>query len=332
MTTLPSRWQEILRREAAENVGTVLAQARDRPEGRRIPRWTVPALVVGVGSLSLLSVLGGSAPSGGSVPFDRSTVMSTRTAGLGASAEDLAPGAGALPLATPRVELPESGVAAPSPAPTPHRAVRDGGDRRRAARTESQSLSTAEPRATASPARVVPSSTINVGTRVEAVLTDPIVTGATFAPAAASLTQDVRVGDRVVLPAGTTLIGEGFATQQDNRAQVVFTAIVKDGKTRKFEGWALQKGEMGIKAKVIRKGSKAKKGAGTLLGAAAAGVSYGLAGAVPGPQGAALSSLGSTAASDLVGLGRDWRQSDKVVRVEAGVAITIYIRRDLTIE
>ncbi len=140
------------------------------------------------------------------------------------------------------------------------------------------------------------------------------------------------MGDRLVLPAGTTLIGEGFATQQDNRAQVVFTAIVKDGKTRKFEGWALQKGEMGIKAKVIRKGSKAKKSAGTLLGAAAAGVGYGLAGAVPGPQGAALSSLGSTTASDLVGLGRDWRQSDKVVRVEAGVAITIYIRRDLTIE
>ncbi len=100
MTTLPSRWQEILRREAAENVGTVLAQARERPEGRRIPRWTVPALVVGVGSISLLSVLGGSAPSGGSVPFDRSTVMSTRTAGLGASAEDLAPGAGTAPPAT----------------------------------------------------------------------------------------------------------------------------------------------------------------------------------------------------------------------------------------
>jgi hypothetical protein len=44
-STLPSRWQEILRREAADNVGTVLAQAREQPEARRLPRWTVPAAV-----------------------------------------------------------------------------------------------------------------------------------------------------------------------------------------------------------------------------------------------------------------------------------------------
>jgi hypothetical protein len=56
-STLPSRWQEILRREAAENVGTVLAQAREQPEARRLPRWTVPALVVAAASVSLFSVL-----------------------------------------------------------------------------------------------------------------------------------------------------------------------------------------------------------------------------------------------------------------------------------
>jgi hypothetical protein len=57
-----------------------------------------------------------------------------------------------------------------------------------------------------------------------------------------------------------------------------------------------------------------------------------LAGAASGPEGAALANLGNTAAQDLVGLGRDWRRSDKVLRVEAGVPITVYIRRDLTIE
>src|SRR6266568_3696963 len=92
-STLPSRWQEILRREAAANVGTVLAQARDQPDPRRVPRWTVPSLVVGLASASLLSVMGRTEPRGrGSVPFDRSTVISTRTAGLGASAEDLGAG------------------------------------------------------------------------------------------------------------------------------------------------------------------------------------------------------------------------------------------------
>ena len=53
-STLPSRWQEILRREAAAKVGNVLAQARQQPEGRRLPRWTVPAIVVGAGLLGVL--------------------------------------------------------------------------------------------------------------------------------------------------------------------------------------------------------------------------------------------------------------------------------------
>jgi hypothetical protein len=158
------------------------------------------------------------------------------------------------------------------------------------------------------------------------------VTGATLAPATAKLVNDVLVGDRVAIPAGTMLVGEGFATQQDDRAQLVFSAIVRDGRTLQFEGWALQDGESGVKGKVVRKGSKGKKGAGTALGAAASALTFGLSGAVPGAGGAALSSLGNTAANDLVGVGRDWRRSDKVVRVEAGVSVTVYIRRDLTVE
>jgi hypothetical protein len=174
--------------------------------------------------------------------------------------------------------------------------------------------------------------TINVGTRVEALLTDPVVTGAAFAPATATLAKDVYVEDCLAIPAGTVLVGEGFATLQDDRAQILFTAIVRDGQTIRLEGWALQDGEMGVRAKVIRKGSKAKKGVGTVLGAAASALTYGLAGAAAGPEGAALASLGQTAANDLSGVSRDWRRSDKVVRVEAGIPITVYIRRDLTIE
>jgi len=335
-STLPSRWQEILRREAAENVGTVLAQAREQPETRRVPRWTMPALVVGVASVSLFSMIGGTGAMGkGSVPFDRSTVISTRTAGLGASAEDLAPRATPSPAPTPDLAPPtapprarKSRRAAPATQKTP--ACPDC-DKRRAALALPEA--TPEQESSPSPSPTPPQPlTINLGTRVEAVLTDPVVTGAAFAPATATLAEDVHVGDRLAIPAGTVLVGEGFATQQDDRAQVLFAALVMDGKTVRFEGWALQQGEMGIPAKVIRKGSKAKKGAGTVLGAAASALTYGLAGAASGPEGAALASLGHTAANDLVGLGRDWRRSDKVVRVEAGVPITVYIRRDLTIE
>ena len=67
--------------------------------------------------MSLLSVIGGTEATGkGSVPFDRSTVISTRTAGLAASAEELAPR-----TATP-LTLPTPPPAAPRPIQRPRRA------------------------------------------------------------------------------------------------------------------------------------------------------------------------------------------------------------------
>jgi len=341
-STLPSRWQEILRREAAENVGNVLAQAKEHPDPRRLPRWTVPTLAVGLASVSLLSLNGGTEATGkGSVPFDRSTVISTRTAGLGASAEDLAPRSA--PSTAPTIE-PLSALATPvpersEPRPTA-RAKKAGGacpdcDRRRAAaRADVLSSPPQEPETPPPPPapEKPPPMVINIGTRMAAILTDPVVTGAALAPATAKLANDVYVGDRLAIPAGTLLVGEGFATQQDDRAQVVFNAIVRDGKTIQLEGWALQDGEIGVRGKLVRKGSKAKRGAGTFLGAAASALTYGLAGVGSGPERAALGALGGTAANDLIGVARDWRQSDKVVRVPAGVPIIVYIRRDLTME
>jgi hypothetical protein len=341
-STLPSRWQEILRREAAANVGTVLAQAREQPDPRRVPRWTMPALIVGIGSVSLLSLIGETDAKGkGNVPFDRSTVISTRTAGLGASAEDLAPRVEPSPALAP-LEIPSPAPALSDPGPSATRraprerqaAARPDYEKRRAALARTEPTPTPEPPPSpvASLPEKPPAAVINIGTRVQAVLTDPVVTGAALAPATAKLANDVFVGDRLAIPAGTVLVGEGFATQEDDRAQLVFSALVKDGKTLQFEGWALQNGEMGVKGKVVRKGSKGKKGAGTVLGAAASALTFGLSGTVPGAGGAALNSLGNTAATDLAGLGRDWRRSNKVVRVEAGVPVTVYIRRDLTIE
>src|SRR5258707_14617990 len=106
-STLPSRWQEILRQEAAANVGTVLAQPKEQPDPYRVPRWTMPAVVLGVASVALLSILGGSEVKGkGTLPFDRSTVISAATAGLGARAEDLAPRAVPTPPSMPSPDDP----------------------------------------------------------------------------------------------------------------------------------------------------------------------------------------------------------------------------------
>jgi hypothetical protein len=349
-STLPNRWQEILRREAAENVGTVLAQAQEQPPRHQVPRWTVPLLAVGVASFSLLNLTGGTDAKGrGTVPFDRSTVVSTRTAGLGASAEDLAPRpaptpsplAGSALEVLPAVPSPDplAVLDRRPPAPVKRERVRAGCPEcdqrreamRRAAELEAQAQA-AQPEPSPTPTPKPPPLIVNVGTRVDAVLTDPVVTGITLAPATAKLAKDVYVADRLAIPAGTLLAGEAFSTQEDDRAQVVFTAIVKDGKTVQFEGWALQQGQAGVRGEVLRKASRAKKGAGSILGAAASALTFGVAGAVGGPEGAALASLGNTAASDMVGVGREWRRSDKVVRIEAGVPLTIYIRRDVALE
>src|SRR5512138_2903843 len=103
---LPNRWQEILQREAAKNVGEVLARARETPGVHRVPRWVVPAVVVLVASFSVLGLIDASdSRKQGSVPFDRSTVLSTRTAGLGASPEDLAPRATPTPPPPPTMPV-----------------------------------------------------------------------------------------------------------------------------------------------------------------------------------------------------------------------------------
>ena len=346
---LPNRWQEILRREAAENVGTVLAHATEQPGPRRLPRWVVPLAVVVVASFAVFGLLDASETRAhGTVPFARSAVISTRTAGLGASAEDLAP------RPAPTLPPPDFSKLQPSPLPdqkapqaraelthktTPpacpeceRRKARMLAAQRAVAQPTPIPLATPVPVPIPTPTPKPPPLVVNVGARFQAVLTDPVITGAAFAPASAKLTENVIVGDRVVLPAGTALVGDAFATQEGDRAQVVFSAVIRDGKTEQIEAWALQDGEMGLRGKVVRKGSKGKKGAATVLGAAATGLSFGLAGALPGPGGAALSTLGSSVATDMEGLRHDWRRSDKVVRVEAGTPVTVYLRRDLKLE
>jgi hypothetical protein len=186
----------------------------------------------------------------------------------------------------------------------------------------------AEPTPTPKP----PAPVVNVGTRMPAVVTEPVVTGIALAPVTARLAQDVTVGPTVVIPSGATLVGDAFSTQEGDRVQVVFSAVVVNGRTVRLEGWGLQDGEMGLRGKVLRKASKKKRSSAALLGAAATGLAYGTSGVVPGAAGAALSSLGSSVGSDVDGLSREWRRSDKVVRVEAGVPVTVYLRRDLTME
>src|SRR5262249_8729102 len=159
---------------------------REQPGARQVPRWTMPALVVGVASLSLLTIVGGSEVKGkGTVPFDRSTVISTRSAGLGASAEDLAP---RTPATLPSAPPPPDPVPAP---PRPHPAHENPAaspparQRRRAhmAAAEPPVAPAPPPKPSATPSPKPAPLVVNIGTRIAAILTEPVVTGAALAPA-----------------------------------------------------------------------------------------------------------------------------------------------------
>jgi hypothetical protein len=177
-----------------------------------------------------------------------------------------------------------------------------------------------------------PKSVLNVGSRFPAVLVFPVNTAFSGAPVTAHAAKDIVVGDKVVIPAGTTLVGEAFATPYDDRAQLAFSAIVRDGKTIPFRGIALGPDEqLGVPGKVVRKASAAKKGVGRVLGAVGSAVSLGLIGRGDGVVGDAAATLAGQTAGDLSQLERTWavQRSDKVVAVKAATALTIYVQGDV---
>lgn len=88
---LPSRYDEVLNQRVADHARALLAAAKPSSTPLlRLPRWAVPALVIGAGLLvvgTLLSRDSERQPT--KVPFAKTNVISTGAVGLQASAEDL---------------------------------------------------------------------------------------------------------------------------------------------------------------------------------------------------------------------------------------------------
>jgi type IV secretory pathway VirB10-like protein len=184
-----------------------------------------------------------------------------------------------------------------------------------------------------SPAPVGP-TTLNVGSQFDMVLDLPVLTGAATTPVAAHLVDDVSVGERVVIPAGSRIVGEAFSTMEDDRAQIVLTAVVVNGKTIPLQGLALGKDSaFGVVGKVVRKGSAPKAGFGKVLGSVGRALSFGLIGSGSSSTlaGAAAYGVESAAGGELQGLDQRWRRSNKIIRVEPGTRARVYLRSDLVV-
>ncbi len=176
---------------------------------------------------------------------------------------------------------------------------------------------------------------VNMGTRLQARLESSLRTGAALTPVTAVLTADLRSGDRVVLSAGARMVGSAFATTGDDRVQLVWRAIVVNGRTVPFEGETLaDDGTVGLVGKVIdRRGKGILRRIGSVaLTAAGATVAYG----VPGGDGV-LGRAGDVAADqagrqlERMGQQREWLQADKVVELRAGAPCVVYVSSDVVL-
>jgi hypothetical protein len=371
---LPSRYEEVMNQRIANEAGRLATQVQAGNRGAGLQNWGVPVAVVGLGLAGVFMLLGrseaGSPP--GSVPFDRSVVISSGSTGSRASAEDLIP-----PKASPAptAAVPAADFAAKAsnlqgrelhvhPTPAPRRVTRQPKAQPNpipseapcptcerevveATKAREQAQAGISPNAaegTGAATQPTPAPPVapeqartlmNVGSRFDVTLTFPVNTAFAGAPVNATLAKDmVDAGGRLVMPAGTLLVGEAFATQVDDRAQIIFTAIVRDGRTTPFRGIAVGgDAQLGVPGRVVRKASAAKKGAGRVLGSIGQALSFGLVGRGDGVLGDAGAILANETASDLSQLDRAWslQRSDKVLEVKAGTTVTVYVQSDVRV-
>jgi hypothetical protein len=282
--------------------------------------------------------------------FDRSRVVSADLAGLRASTDELVNEPPNPPPAPEedRRELARSvGLLPPSPTPPPR--VRHSGlareiladDSREPAKRcdgcELAKLSIQDATETlydASFGMEIPAAEeqrkmrIPLGTRIPAVLLQPVTTAAEGAPVTAEVRADVTVAGAVAISSGSRLEGLAFATDADDRARILVTAVVTGNQTIPLQAVVLDGGnELGLLGKVISKGSRRKHGSGLVLRALGSAAAYGFGGTA-GVAGAALSQLGGGVSQDLQNLTRDWMVSDKGVRVPGGTEMVVYLRSE----
>lgn len=286
------------------------------------------------------------------VPYGRGTVISTESAGVGATLADLSPPS---PPAEAQNEAPApqptpSEEPTPEPAPSPRVAAA----RLRPARAtlgtappslapeweeeptellreEADLLLTPEPGASPSTAPRPRSAVLNIGTRLTVVVEHPVTTSPAGSQVSARLRDDVIRDGAVLVARGTPVEGLAFATDDDDRVQMAFRALIAEGKTVPLRGVALgEDGAPGVPGKVVRKGSRGKSGVGRVLGAVGRVASFGLLGGDNVAEDMANDVLRS-AGRDLGDVERRWRSSDKVLRLAKGATVTVYLESDVTL-
>lgn len=333
---------EQLRRQVYEDASAVLTRLRRQDEVVSTkPKLVLAGLLVGGTAIfAAMSLSAGGSSSASTVPFGRDALVKTSSVG----SADLAPDTSASPT---KREGP-----APSPPPSPPA----GEERRPSAERRPQRASGEQKEECASckakqaepqwetlyeegaeegvtiDAASTPRVVVNVGSRVKVALVHPVITGASAAPVTGRIEEPVLVGGTVALPTGTQVIGEAYATESDDRVQVLVSALVLNGRSMTVRGVVLgPDNELGIRGRVLRKASKSKRSLGRVLTSVGSALTLGL---IPngGMLNAAAADMVQRAGQDLQGTAQRWVVSDKVVRIDSGSRAVVYLQADLAIE
>lgn len=352
-----ARRTDDLSRGQAERAAELAQQGAGKRDRRR--RVTLARVAgVALGGLFLRLVFGGAPGRRGNEPLGAGAVATADGAGVGSSAAAFLPRAQAAPVtasapapvAAPAPAVPKAMTRiAPPTAPTRHAQSQSRASPREAPADDLPLLLSADdahddfaaevglPTASPGANSTAPAApaVINVGTRLRATLEAPLRTGSSLAPATAVLADDLRSGERVLLAAGTRLVGSAFATPNDDRVQILWRALVREGRTLAVQAETLgPDGAPGLAGKVIRRHRKGvlRRIGSTLAATAgdAAGYAVPLGDTALEQAGAALAGRAGRELGQL-GSGREWLQVDTVVELKAGLPIVVYVSADITL-
>ncbi len=317
-------------------------------------------LVPGVAGVTLLWwTFGGETQGASRLPVQKAPMMSSQAAGLAPSAEQIIPRGKPRPAAPP---LEAMSTPEPTPTPRPTYAKPRRVEPMPVADTKVQAAATpcsecdrneqlramgveppteviydasaggdgfsAHVRADDEPEPAI----LNVGTRFKVEISEPVRTSGGGIPVTATAMSDVLARGRTVIPKGTHLVGEAFATTTDDRVQLVFSALIYKGVTTRLSGITFDKdGQLGLRGKVIKKG-RGKRALGGVLRAGASVLSMGVLGTDDAPS-RAVDSMMRDASRGLSSIESQWdRDLEKVIQVPAGVQVTVFLRDDLRLE
>ena len=332
---------EQLRRQVYEDASAVLTRLRRQGEATSTkPKLVIGGLLAGGTAIfAAMSLSAGSSSPASTVPFGRDALVKTSAVG----SADLTPDTSTSPA---KREGP-----APTPPPSPPAVEkRPSAERRPPRASGEQKEECASCRAKQEEARwetlyeegasdgvtidaaSTPRVVVNVGSRVKVALVHPVITGASAAPVTGRIEEPVLVGGTVALPTGTQVIGEAYATESDDRVQILVSALVLNGRSMTLRGVVLgPDNQLGIRGQVLRKASKSKRSLGRVLTSVGSALTLGL---IPsgGMLNAAAADMVQRAGQDLQGTAQRWVVSDKVVRVDSGSRAVVYLQADLAVE